>query len=292
MYQKLDFALGFFITVVFLSSVVVALTMIYFSRSKPKFQEEINGKEVETVNTFKLEQKGKLIGEPTGSDSNESNADSKMESYINLFKKFFKVSSSSKPTSEVNIPLTEAKFPETSVIDPPKSVGEKKSDNQKETSNSGGISSEKLTVSQLNPLSEKPQIQQINVEKSGTPIVNTLNSSIKPDAVISSTSSTVEKKTVEVTDLQPDRNKQPEKEGILPVPVINVGNKNEVKDPMVDKTNEDQSRDGKTDMGFSELFAEEMEENEAGRLSKELSDIDTGDILKMSQNLVSRFKGN
>jgi hypothetical protein len=290
MYQKLDFALGFFITVVFLASVVVALTMIYISRSKPKIQEEKNVSEVETVKTYKLEEKGNLTGESNGPDPKESSADFKTESYINLFKKFFRVSLSSKPTSEVNIPLAEAKFPETSVVEPVKSAGGKIPDIQKEGSNSGGVSNEKLKVSKLDPLSEGEQIQQISVKNSSTSIVNTLNSSIKPDATISSTSAMVEKKTYEVTDIQPDHVKQPENKEILPVSVINVGNENEVKEPMVNESQENRPQNQKPDMGFSELFTEDTEESEASKLVKELHDVDTNDILEMSQSLVGQFK--
>ena len=50
------------------------------------------------------------------------------------------------------------------------------------------------------------------------------------------------------------------------------------------------SNPDKTSSDFSELFTEDTEENETGRLAKELADIETDSLLETSQSLISQLK--
>ena len=73
-------------------------------------------------------------------------------------------------------------------------------------------------------------------------------------------------------------------------PSITAVNESEARDTMADEPKGDQPRDVKQDTSFSDLFTEDTEETEATKLGKELSDIDAGDIAKMTQNLANQLK--
>jgi uncharacterized protein YaaR (DUF327 family) len=56
---------------------------------------------------------------------------------------------------------------------------------------------------------------------------------------------------------------------------------------------EDKSNNINTANDFSQLFTDQdIEENEATKLAKELNDIETSDILEESRDLINQFKRN
>jgi hypothetical protein len=277
MYQKLDFALGFFIILTFLSSLVVALTLIYLSRPKPKNRLAQNDKGREKATEIKTE---------------------KPDSKSVTTKKTI-----SDPVTETNIPLDLAsktfventslegsKTTEITIVPKIDNVNRPSEENQPEKPIIGELLSVKPPLPPVSSF-EKQQPQII-------PLGNADHGVTRPEDIDKTSKGIVSPRNAEEvkTNISTDKpglglETNLEKRENPIAPLIKESTESEVTEPMIDEHKDSQPRGRRDDMGFSELFTEDTEETQAGKLSKELSDIEANDILTMSHNLVSQLRG-
>ncbi len=278
MYQKLDFALGFFITMIFLSSVVVTLTILYFSRSKPKNRVAQNDKGTE-----------KPIESNTGGEPNSIVESIKLNINDPVPDTSIPLDLLVQTTSE-NSPLNGNEPTERMIVDKIDTVYKQSVENQPE----------KIIISKLSNINsplppafsvEKQQPQKISLGNENNEATSPKDIHGALNETVASPTTAEAKTNISIDKLSSGSETNLKKGVNTNAPLIEETRESEVIEPMVDERKNPQPRDGQDDMGFSELFTEDSEETHAGRLSKDLSDIEANDILTMGQSLVSQFKG-
>jgi hypothetical protein len=282
MIQNLDFALGFFITIIFLASVVVILTLIYLSH--PKLRTPIVKKETSQAKTAKPKEEHLIVDKDhvVQPENQDTIVDDKAPA------------KESKETRIPETPVNEAKSAVNTKAESPKLATEDKKNT--------GNEALKAVPDSNNPPNANPPLSQAEIDlkskpnpetppvKDNPPPVTSLNVPVAQGQLAPVTAGGVEKTSLEVKSEEASKVAQPETGNQTQSPSINLIKENEGKKPMEDKPVEDPPQDAKSDGDFGDLFAEEMEETEASRLAKELKDVDTADILQTSQSLVSQFK--
>jgi hypothetical protein len=305
MYQKLDFVLGFFIIIIFLSSVVVTLTILYLSRSKSKDQSEKNDNKSEIPRNGRkpesnLEPIKLSVREKNDNKSEIPRNGKKPKSNLEPIKLNAREKNTAKNT-KFPISLTEQTMAEKASLKMSESI----ESNITNTSDSNFIQStenkaEKLIINKLSgPKSgskpglseETQQAKQMSIEVENHSNPKTLDYSKTSGGILLSPLAEENKtNNIENTDGQ---KLVPNSEIAVNLAILPTKQnlESEVKQPMADENKKDHPRVVQPDMGFSELFTEDTEESQASKLSKDLNDVDTNDILTMSQNLISQFKG-
>jgi hypothetical protein len=282
MIQNLDFALGFFITIIFLASLVVILTLIYLSH--PKLRTPIVKKETRQVKTAKPKEENLIV--PEDDVVQPENQDTIVEDKA--------PAKESKETKIAETPVNEAKSASTAKPESPKLAAEDKKNTGNEApiavpdSNNLPNANPPLSQADMN-LKSKPNPETPPVKDSPPPVTPP-NVSAAQGQLAPVTAGGVEKTSLEVKSEEAGKVAQPETDNQTQGSTINLVKENKAEKPMEDKHVENPAQDARSDGDFGDLFAEEMEETEASRLAKELKDVDTADILQTSQSLVRQFK--
>jgi hypothetical protein len=279
MNQNLNFALGFFITVIFFASLVVVLTLVYFSH--PRFRKRAVKKET----GLQKAETSKEVDQVDQSGPAEDNTALAGESSVP------ETETSIKPAiSETEIPPEVPEFPENTVADPPNSSRETANDsndnNNKEGLSLNSLHTEEQSLTQPNSQSEKERLQEISPQKENPSTVTLSNTSAESSAPSPLTPSLENKTDLEMESTEPDEGMKPEihaKPAATSIKIVNENQENKM---------EEKPKNVKPDADFSELFMDDAEENESARLAKELNDIDTDDILQTSIDLISQLKKN
>jgi hypothetical protein len=252
---------GFLVAMYFMASAIVALTLVYFSRPKPKKRESHN--KVEPLEQVKSAE-GQAPDQPEKDARNESIEAAKPET----------VQGSPEPLAVVNPAKAAAASPpgppaekEELDLKKPKNVDQPAVEKQASPEQGGDLKKEE------NPHQKSPLITVTNAPKS-QPESAAAAASVQEKPAAGSA------RPVESNEIKPETG----------VPPAQIGNT--VKENAAKNENEAKPKTTKADSDFSELFAEDTEETEASRLAKELEDIDTEDILKTSQDLISQIKVN
>jgi|WetSurMetagenome_2_1015567.scaffolds.fasta_scaffold126762_2 hypothetical protein len=277
MYQKLDFVLGFFIVIICLSSVVVTLTILYFSRPKSKDMSVKNDNNLEKP-------KNKKIPESNVEPIKPNNRDRNIVTDTKIPTDFSVQTTAEKISLKLSEPI------ESNIVNKINLVVKQSAENQPEKLIINKLST-KESPSQSDSLSEKKQSKQIFTKDENHSTPKIMDISTTPSEIMPLPPITKDKTTKSVNTPEQKLETNPEKGLNLVPPPIKQNIEHEVKEQMTDENKKDQPRIVQPDMGFSELFTEDTEENQASKLSKELSDIDANDILTMSQSLVSQFRG-
>jgi len=192
------------------------------------------------------------------------------------------------PTTSTTAPLKGTGLDETAVVDQSTNPSAEAEGKERAGANSGD-SSELATSPEVSPSTEVSSHMPSPETKELAP-VRTVTAGVAPAETVPVSTTLKEETNVSLTEPAARQAPDAEHTGNSSSPSITVVNESEAKDTMVDKPSGDQQRDVKKDMSFSDLFTEDTEETEATRLGKELSDIDAGDIAKMTQNLASQLK--
>jgi hypothetical protein len=274
-YQSLDFAIGFFIAIVCLSSVMLALTLVYVSRLRPRTALEHGVMPVAATGSEPAEP-----SEPV-EHSNLSEAKSPaIDIQTSL--------DTANPTTSTTVPSKGTGPDVMAVVDQSTYTSAEAEGNERAGSNPGD-SSEEPTSPEVSPSTEAPS-QMPSSDTKELSAVQTVTARVAPVETVPV--STIQKEETNTSLTEPAASQDPDAQnpGSSSSPSITVVNESEARDTMADKPSGDQQRDVKKDMSFSDLFTEDTEETEATRLGKELSDIDAGDIVKMTQNLASQLK--
>jgi hypothetical protein len=291
MIQSLDFALGFFVTVIFLASVVVVLTLIYVSHPKLGTQTAKGEKGTKKIPSLKKENLSGARGDKARTGALESAGDHSPEKL-------------SKKEKKSDIPVQGKETSEKTPALPAPSVSElvtdKKIEAKKEEPNSVSRENEKSPLTQpeapkktpppdMTSGIEKPPASQ-NQPVSANPLAATTDVSVIKSFTAPSGPPVGAKPKLEAQLVQSVQSMKPET-AVNPVsPSVPMASDNETKKATEEKLQTDPVQDSRSDGDFSDLFAEEMEENEASRLAKELGDIDTENILQTSQSLISQIR--
>jgi hypothetical protein len=275
MYQALDFAIAFCITVSLLSSVILALTLIYVSRLKPR-------KEVK--NKIKAQEPGpgeeaKLESIEAGVRSETRNLAADAHTPVNLAEQKNKIDVSSKVADPS----------ETAISHEIPSEGTPK--DQRVGSNQDTRSENADTSPKPDVAKEKGRAQVEPLEIKDPSAIKTVNVNVAQATMAPPSPLEMKEPPAGLTGPDTKQMANHEHAGGGSAPSIKVINENEVKDKMADIPKEDPPADMKQDMSFSDLFTEDTEETEADKLGKQLGDIDAGDIVKMTQSLADQLKG-
>ncbi len=274
MYQKLDFAIGFFIAIACLSSVLLALTFIYVSRLKPRM----------TPKHATMAAATEASGHTVLSELPEQPSLTRIEGRSIDVKTNL---GPPNPTTLAPVPSKVTGLDDIAVVDQPKTTVAEAKDNERAASNSGDLSRESASPDPPPPTEVRTQIPSL--ETKGQSKVETVTPGAAPAEAVSISTSPQESTNVGLTELGAKQTANGERLGKSPGPSITVVNVSEAKGTMADEPKADQPRDVKQD-AFSDLFTEDTVETEATKLGKDLTDIDAGDILEMTQNLANQLK--
>lgn len=281
MYQKLDFALGFFIILTFLSSLVVALTLIYLSRPRPRNRLAQNDKGREKPTKLRTGEKS----DSRSATTNQTNSDQVTETNIPL-------DLPSKTFAE-DTSLEGSKVTEITIVPKIGKVIRPSGENQPEKPIISELSSVKPPLPPASSVeNQQPQIIPLENEDQGTNRPKDIPE--PPNGIVSPRNSEEVKTTNIRTDKPspgPEINLEKGGNPINPLPLTKESAASEGKESMLNEPKEPQAGGAQDDRGFSDLFTEDTEETQAGKLSKELSDIETDDILTMSHSLVTQLRG-
>ena len=252
---------GFLVAMYFMASAIVALTLVYFSRPKPKKGESHT--KVEPFEQVKSA-KGQAPYQPEKDARNEAT-----EAAIPVA-----AHGSPEPLVVVNPAESAAVSPpeppkekEELDLNKPKNVNQPVVEKQASPEQGGDLKKEE------NPHQKSPLITVTNAPKT------------QPESATAAAS--VQEKPADETARPVGNNEVKQENGVPPAQIGNTVKENSAK-----IENEAKPKPTKADSDFSELFTEDTEETEASRLAKELEDIDTEDILKTSQDLISQIKVN
>jgi hypothetical protein len=277
MYQKLDFVLGFFIIIIFLSSVIVTLTILYLSRSKSKDKSEKNDSKSEKPKNGK---KPESNFEPIKLNAREKNTATNTKFPISL----------SEQTTAEKASLKMSESIERNNTNPSDSNFKKSTENKAEKLIINKLSGPE-SGSQLGLSEETQKVKQMSIEVGNHSNPKTMDYSKSSSGILLSPLTEGKKaNNIENTDGQKPA---PNLEKVVNLAILPTKQhlESEVKQPMADENKKDHPREVQPDSGFSELFTEDTEESQAIKLSKDLNDVDANDILTMSQNLISQFRG-
>jgi hypothetical protein len=275
MYQALDIAIAFCITISLLSSVILALTLIYVSRLRPRkaVKNKIVAQEPRSVEEETHESTEKSIR----SETRNVVADS--QTPVNL----------SEQTNKIGVSLKAADPSETAISNEISSEGTP--EHQRVGPNRDNPSENAPAAPKLDLAAEKGRSQIALVEIKDPSAIKTVSINVAQAEM--APPSPQERKDPTASPIRPETKQAANLEhpGDGSAPSIKVINESEVKDTMADKPKQDPTADIKQDMSFSDLFTEDTEETEADKLGKQLGDIDAGDIMQMTKNLAEQLKG-
>jgi hypothetical protein len=269
MFQAIDIAIILCITIVILSTMLLALTLVYVSRLKQREDARVE-----------------IMPQGTGAEEEET-FESLEERIRNLV--------ALKQVDKIDVSSEAAEPPETSLVRTLETLGDEAAKNERVGSAAGGLAKDAETSPKPNGFTKEVRSQIVPTETAALPAVKTLNIKGEPAGMVppplhkkDTVTSLAEPETKQAENLESRENP--------PAPLIKMVNENEVKDamdnkPKTDHPNENERGDDKQDMSFSDLFTEDTEETETDKLGKQLGDIDAGDIMQMTKNLAEQLKG-
>jgi hypothetical protein len=237
---------GFLIGMYFMASAIVALTLVYFSRPKPKKQHSEN----------KLE----ALVQTNAAGEESQSAHSENQSQVKT----------------LNAPAV----PEA--VDKPPEPLEKKEE----------LPLNKSKISDQAAPEKQESLSPGGINKGGDlkknrPLITVTNAPKAQVESVPPVASAPEKQILEPAKTIDAKEEKRETSTIPAAPSNQAGNANSGKS---DK--EDKPKPASSTTDFSDLFTEDTEESEAGRLAKELSEIDAEDVLQTSLDLINQFKRN
>jgi hypothetical protein len=303
-----NISVGFLVGIYFLASALVALTLVYISRPRPKIQPVKN--ETEQVKTNNLTKESRFSRRPTLPGSKHlfrnslfikkrSKIIKKEEPAVNPSSLSENNLASQEPSvieTEKNkteeLQLNEITLKDPKIQDKPDSSPDKSSVEEKMKNKENPVpetkDKDKVSSHPTEPSTSPPIIEETRLEKesAGSNTPNIVSNSQKETGLLPNSDN--QKATTEsVKGAQTEKEVNNETKPIPAVPLVKVVNEKQGKSEMNDKTKPENPN---TD--FSELFTQDTEETEASKLAKELSDIETEDILEESLSLISQFKKN
>jgi hypothetical protein len=245
---------GFLVGMYFMASAIVALTLVYFSRPKPKKGDSQNKPDpLAQTNLAEVQnQPGLPENHPRAED----------------------LEARPKPEAVSSQPGPEAvsRAPEPSVGKEGPALNKAENANPEDP----GI---KESPGQGGEINKEENLKQ------GSPLITVTNAP-KPQAGPAPPVAPAQDKLA-AEGVKPVNTKE-EKPQTNAVPAAAAGQA--VTENQGKSENEAKPKTANSKDDFSELFTEDTEESEASRLAKELEDIDTEDILQTSQDLISQFK--
>jgi hypothetical protein len=269
-----DLAICFIIGVYILTGVVVSLTVFYFSGSRPKNRGH--------------ESKNKVSGETNTLTADKASVSLKKRQLVGT-RHFLKKSKTLSPQPErpqnKKVAENEPNISENVIREKIESPNEKvigRDEVELKGNSVQSIVSPLKSDNKSNDLSLQEQImnRENPVPTKITDVPNSQGDSIMPNPVVEKGQNLATEKSTMAQEVKP------EAVAASTVPLIKIVNENSLKTVKDDKSN-----NSSTGNDFSQLFTDEdVEENEATKLAKEMNDIDTGDILEGSRNLVNQLK--
>ncbi len=275
MYQKLDFAIGFFIAIAFLSSVLLALTFIYVSRLKPRTASKL----------------ANVPAKAGASDPEELPESHEQPGVIAIEDPATDVRINEdppNPTTATSVSSKVAGPDDTAIVDQIKTAVAEVKDDELAGPSSGDLSQE--TPSPGLAPSTEVLAQGPSLETKEMTVLETVTAKVAQAEIASKSDPQQQAMSISLIEPGAKQAASSERPSNSSGPSITVVNESEARDTMADEPKGDQPRDVKQDTSFSDLFTEDTEETEATKLGKELSDIDAGDIAKMTQNLANQLK--
>jgi hypothetical protein len=269
-----DLAIVFIIVVYLLTGVVVSLTVFYFSGSRPKNRGN--------------ESKNKASGE-TNTLTADKETVSLKKRQLGGTRHFLKKSKTLSPQTErpqnKKVTENEPNISENVITKKKESPNEKvigRDEVELKGNSVQPIVSPLKSDTKSNDLSLQEQTMKGEnpVPTKITDVPNSQGDSIIPNTVLENGQNLETEKNTMAQEVKP------EAVAASTVPLIKIVNENSLKTVKDDKSN-----NSSTGNDFSQLFTDEdVEENEATKLAKEMNDIDTGDILEGSRDLVNQLK--
>lgn len=269
-----NIAVGFLIGICFMATIVVALTILYFSN--PKYKSRNDKKRIETSSKTK-NSKGK--NHPDNANGNillrvahffrkNRNHNERPVQFLREELALNESGVSEKVTSEEQAPLSKT------------GVNKEAPLLSEDLSQASLFQPESDSTSNTLPAQAEPVIKE---DPFSTTITNTPSAQAEPVPLAPPVK---EKQTVEVPKSAEVIESEPATDPLPVVPDIKAVDENAEQDSADDNPKPENTSDD-----FSDLFTDtDVEDNDTSRLAKEFNDIDAQDILEDTQNLINQFR--
>jgi len=271
-----DFAMVFLIITYFLTGIVMSLAILYFSRSRPK-------------NRVTENKSGSLVKTKTPK-ADIPVVSGKKRSFGETLPFIKKSDSSSQPSKELKkegLIVNNPNISENVIAEKAESPKEKNGNGQKVDLN-GNLFQSMRASPKLDTPTDRFSIQEKSMDKENPALSNVPDVSGTQAHPIISPTSDQKLQNLETAKSAPAKEVKTEAGKVPTAPLIKIVNENSLKTGKEDKSN-----NINTANDFSQLFTDQdIEENEATKLAKELNDIETSDILEESRDLINQFKRN